>query len=420
MNDYFKALEYLYGLEKFGIIFGLENITWLLSLLGNPHRSFRSIHVGGTNGKGSVAAMLSSVLAKGGIRTGTYTSPHLVSFTERIAINEEPIPEEEVVQLTGYIKNRIDSEDPGRIFTFFDFTTALAFEYFKRKRVDMAVVEVGLGGRLDSTNVVHPLASIITNVDFDHKNYLGDTLSEIAGEKAGIIKDGVPVVTGAGGSALETIRAAAKDRSPLFVLGESFRYEKRGEQLMAYKGSRLHLDDVRIGLRGDHQLFNASLVLCATEILAARGLAPGEESIRAGLSSVKWPGRLEITGRDPIILLDAAHNPHAIRTLTRFLETHFKGKRKVLVFGVMKDKDFRGMLDELRPVIDMTILTRPQIDRAALPQDLAPFVPGAVITDSVADALAHARAIAAPDALIVVTGSFYTIGEAKEFLEKPL
>lgn len=194
---YSEALEYLYGLEKLGIVFGLENIRRLLDIMGNPQRFFRAVHIGGTNGKGSVASMLSSVLDLAGYRAGKYASPHLLSFTERITINEREIAEEEVVELTAEMRKEIERKDRERPFTFFDFTTALAFEYFRRRHVDVALIEVGLGGRLDSTNAVEPFIAAITNVTFDHMDFLGNDIADIAREKAGIIKDGVPVVTAA-------------------------------------------------------------------------------------------------------------------------------------------------------------------------------------------------------------------------------
>ncbi len=418
MKDYFKTLEYLYGLEKLGIVFGLDNIEWLLSLIGNPERSFRSVHVGGTNGKGSVAAMLSAILGKAAYRAGLYTSPHLLSFTERIVVDAVPITEKEVVEITRYIKERVDAKDPNRKFTFFDFTTALAFEYFRRKQVEIAVVEVGLGGRLDSTNVLQPIVSVITNVAADHTDYLGDTIEAIAGEKAGIIKEGVPAVTGTEGAALDVIRASAAEKATLYVLGEHFHYDKQGEQRMSYRGIERDLDDVRVGLLGDHQLFNTAIALAASEIVGFSGFNLPEQAIREGLAALKWPGRLELIGEKPMILLDAAHNLQGAEILASFLKTRFSNKRKVLVFGVMKDKDFKGMLAALTPFVDQTILTQPSVARAASPHELVPYATGAVVTDSVAHALIAARKAAHEDDLIIVTGSFYTLGEVKELLEK--
>jgi dihydrofolate synthase / folylpolyglutamate synthase len=423
MKDYTETLGYLYGLESFGIVLGLDNVRWILGLIGNPQDSFKTVHVAGTNGKGSVASMISTTLTVAGHRTGAYTSPHLISFTERVTVNGEPITESEVVRLTRMIKARIDEQKEKRPFTFFDFTTALAFEYFRNQGVDVAVVEVGLGGRLDSTNVVEPLVSIITNVGLDHQDYLGNTIEEIAREKAGIVKKGVPVVTGAEGPALGVIRDAASGRTNLYVLGEDFAFVKKDERVMSYRGIGASFDALSVGLSGDHQLANASLAVCALEVLTSRGLAIGEEHIRQGLATARWPARLELipaTSGRAAVLLDGAHNPDGAKTLALFLGTHFGERKKVLVFGVMKDKDFPRMLAELLPVVHHVILTKPEIARAALPADVAVYAPGAVVTDTVRDALDKAFKEADVSGLVVVAGSFYTIGEVKQLLDEPV
>ncbi len=416
MNGYSATLEYLYGLEKSGIIFGLDNIHWILSLIDNPHNLLKTIHIGGTNGKGSVARMSSAVLQEAGYRVGCYTSPHLISFTERIAVDDVPISEAETVELTEFIKGRIEATDPSRRFTFFDFTTALAFEYFRRKKVDLAVIEVGLGGRLDSTNVIHPLVSVITNVDFDHMDYLGESINEIAVEKAGILKHGVPCVTGAEGTSLEVIREAAQQKCPLFVLNEAFQYRKTGDQVMSYQGLENAFSDLRINLIGDHQLSNCALALCTLELLARAGFTAKEEAIRLALAGLTWPGRLEKVHTKPLILLDAAHNPHGAKALASYIRTHCSDRRKILIFGVMKDKNFASMLAELAPLADEILLTRPRTERAALTEELIPFARNATVTETINDALKRAREIAGDDDLIVITGSFYTIGEARTLI----
>ena len=418
MNGYSATLEYLYGLEKFGIVFGLENISWILSLIDNPHDLLRTIHIGGTNGKGSVARMSSAMLQEAGYRVGCYTSPHLVSFTERIAIDGIQITEEETVDLTEFIKDRIEAADRLRRFTFFDFTTALAFEYFRRKQVQVAVIEVGLGGRLDSTNVLQPLVSVITNVDFDHMDYLGESIADIAGEKAGILKSSVPAVTGATGAALEVIREAARNRCPLFVLNEAFHYRKTGDQVMSYEGLERSFSDLRINLAGDHQLLNCALALCTLELLARSGFTTQEEAIRRALAEVTWPGRLEMLHKKPLILLDAAHNPHGAKALASHLKAEYSGTRKILIFGVMKDKNFASMLAELAPLADEILLTRPRADRAAAPGDLIHFARDATITETISDALKRARELTRDDDLIVITGSFYTVGEARTLIDE--
>jgi dihydrofolate synthase/folylpolyglutamate synthase len=418
MNGYSATLEYLYGLEKSGIVFGLDNIHWILSLIDNPHNLLKTIHIGGTNGKGSVARMSSAALREAGYRVGCYTSPHLISFTERIAVDDVPISEAETVELTEFIKGRIEAAGPSRRFTFFDFTTALAFEYFRRKKVDLAVIEVGLGGRLDSTNVVHPLISVITNVDFDHMDYLGESINEIAVEKAGILKHGVPCVTGAEGTSLEVIREAAQQKCPLFVLNEAFQYRKTGDQVMSYQGLENAFSDLRINLVGDHQLSNCALALCTLELLARAGFTAKEEAIRLALAGLTWPGRLEKVHTKPLILLDAAHNPHGAKALASYIRTHCSDRRKILIFGVMKDKNFASMLAELAPLADEILLTRPRTERAALTEELIPFARNATVTETINDALKRAREIAGDDDLIVITGSFYTIGEARTLIDE--
>jgi dihydrofolate synthase/folylpolyglutamate synthase len=418
MNGYSATLEYLYGLEKSGIVFGLDNIHWILSLIDNPHNLLKTIHIGGTNGKGSVARMSSAALREAGYRVGCYTSPHLISFTERIAVDDVPISEAETVELTEFIKGRIEAAGPSRRFTFFDFTTALAFEYFRRKKVDLAVIEVGLGGRLDSTNVIHPLISVITNVDFDHMDYLGESINEIAVEKAGILKHGVPCVTGAEGTSLEVIREAAQQKCPLFVLNEAFQYRKTGDQVMSYQGLENAFSDLRINLVGDHQLSNCALALCTLELLARAGFTAKEEAIRLALAGLTWPGRLEKVHTKPLILLDAAHNPHGAKALASYIRTHCSDRRKILIFGVMKDKNFASMLAELAPLADEILLTRPRTERAALTEELIPFARNATVTETINDALKRAREIAGDDDLIVITGSFYTIGEARTLIDE--
>lgn len=418
MTGYSATLEYLYSLEKFGIVFGLDNVYWLLSLIDNPHMSFKSVHVGGTNGKGSVVRMVSATLTEAGFRVGRYTSPHLASFTERIAVNDVEITEEEIVRLTTRIKDKVDATAPDHHFTFFDFTTALAFDYFREKAVDVAVIEVGLGGRLDSTNVVTPLASVITNVEMDHMDYLGDTIEAIAREKAGILKKGVPAVTGATGTSLRILRETAQGRCPLAVLDESFSFEKTGDQEMTYRGLDWSIPRLHVNLAGDHQLVNGAVALCTLELLVQSGFVVSDSTVRAAFAKATWPGRLELVKERPAILLDAAHNVHGAHALASHLRTHYANKKKILVFGVMKDKDFQTMLEEFLPLVDTIVLTKPDIARAASPHDLKALASDALLAETVPEALEKAREKAAENDVIVITGSFYTVGEARGLIDQ--
>jgi dihydrofolate synthase/folylpolyglutamate synthase len=421
MKDYSGTLDYLYGLERFGIVLDLAGVTGILSLIDNPHNFLKSVHIAGTNGKGSVASMVARIARQAGYTVGLYTSPHLISFTERIAVNGEPISEAEVVELTQFIRKRVEKKNKELRFTFFDFTTALALEYLRRRKVDLAVIEAGLGGRLDSTNVLLPLVSVITNVALDHQDFLGNTIEAIAREKAGIIKEGVPMVTGVQAEALSAIKKATCRSEDLYVLGEKFHYTKISDQLMSYSGPGTSLDDISIALRGDHQLFNAALAICVVELLNGRGFTIREPEVREGLASVYWPGRLEIIPprkERPTIILDGAHNPDSAESLAVFLRNHPGTGKRILIFGVMKDKAFSEMLSKLAPEFDYVVIARPEIARAAEPVDVAAYVPGALKAGSVPEAITEALKLARTDDTITITGSFYTVGEAKKFLDE--
>lgn len=419
MRDYSAALEYLYGLERFGMVFGLENISWILNIMGNPHKTLKTVHIAGTNGKGSVTGMIAGMLRKEGYSAGAYTSPHLVSFTERITVNGEEIREEEVAELTEYIREGIQKEDRNRFFTFFDFTTAIAFEYFRRKKVDIAVIETGLGGRLDSTNVIEPLVSVITNIAYDHTEYLGSTIETIAREKAGIVKKGIPVVTGAADIPLGVIDEVAKCfESPVYSLGRDFLYEKTGEQVMSYQGPSRTLEGVRVNLKGDHQLVNGAIALCAVDILSTCGFPVRDITIYDVLSRIHCQGRLEEVRQRPTILIDGAHNPSGIHVLTEFMKVRYGDKKKILIFGVMKDKEYDRMLQEIVPSMDTTILTKPNMERALAPSLMKTYAKDAIIAEDTRSALRIAKTLSGEDDMILVTGSFYTIGEAKAIIHE--
>ena len=419
-DEYDNTLKYLFGLEKFGMVFGLDNIRWLMDVIGNPHNAIKTVHIAGTNGKGSTATMLASILTEGGFRTGKYTSPHVISFTERITVDDVEITEEETVELTAYLRNKIEAADKNRFFTFFDFTTALACEYFRRKGVDIAVMETGLGGRLDSTNILKPLVSIITNVDYDHMEQLGSTIEEIAAEKAGIIKEGVPLVTGCSGAAGDVVEAKARSlHSKVYILGRDFSFQKEGDNRLLYEGIDGKSRPVYVNLIGDHQLTNCAVALCASQVLAPYGFAVGKEASDRALAKVTISGRLEKVKEDPLVILDAAHNPQGIQVLADFMKDHFQDKKKkILIFGVMKDKEYTKMLEELAPLMDTVILTKPKIERALAPEGVQLPLKDAMITHNTTDALKRAKELAQKEDMILVTGSFYTIGEVKAAIDE--
>jgi len=343
---YSSAVAYLYRLQKHGIKLGLATMTALMARLGMPQTRYRTLHIAGTNGKGSTAAMAAAVLQVAGYRVGLYTSPHLVEFRERICVNGEMIAESQVAQLTEQLQTLCQ---PDLSPTFFEYTTAMAFQHFADSGVDVAVLEVGLGGRFDATNVVTPMACAVTTISLDHQEYLGTTRSSIAFEKAGIIKPGVPVVLGRlKDDAWRTIEQVAMERqAPLFRLNEDFRTEGEGPQQFSYRGLGMQYDGLTCALEGRHQLDNAACALALLGAAAPQGIAVTAEAVRAGLRAVNWAGRLEVVDRRPTILLDGAHNPAAATALADYL-THSDRSHPfrpvVLVLGMMRDKDHRGVV----------------------------------------------------------------------------
>ncbi len=422
-SPYTRCLDTMYGLRRFGIKLGLDTIGNILAGLDNPHRQYRCIHIAGTNGKGSVAAMLTAVLCGAGYRVGTYTSPHLVDFNERICINGRPVSDDAVVADYQAVQG---VHHGGREPTFFEFSTAMALHRFAREKVDWAVIETGMGGRLDATNVVTPQVAVITNISIEHKGYLGSTLAEIAGEKAGIIKTGVPVVTGVrqkpAVAAVEN--AARKQNAPLYRLGRDFRFRRNPDATFTYSGRQVR-KDLAVGLRGDHQYENAALAIAVCEHLpdtADRRLT--EAVISEGIANAKWPGRLELVGKHPEILLDGAHNLTAARRLASYLKSAMSHRRIIMVIGMLDDKPYAQMLKILAPLAHRLVLTRPVIDRALSPEQLhavaAPMIGNIDLSPTVADALQRAMSISSGDDLVCVAGSLYVVGEAKEALDPEL
>ena len=418
-NRYQQSLDYLYGLEKFGWIFGLTQVERILEAIGNPHREVQAIHIGGTNGKGSTAAMIASILRKEGYRIGLYTSPHLIRFTERIKVNGKEIGKEEIATLTGWMKERVEAAGITPPFTFFDFTTAMAFVYFKEKMVDLAVLEVGLGGRLDSTNVVDPLLSIITNIAKDHEEQLGKTMLKIAGEKAGIIKDGRPLITAATQRPVLHLfsKVCREKRAPFLRVEKEFRYVRSGERNFNYEGLRRKLWGVYLNLSGPHQIVNATTALGAMEVLDDLGYPISNEAMIEGLKEVEWPGRLETVCSSPKVILDGAHNPAGALVLKEALGKEFSYNHLILLVGMMKDKDIRSMLHLLAPLADHLILTRPHLNRAASPTLLKKALGKdggkAEIVEDLKEAINKGLAMTKEEDLLCITGSLYTVGEAR-------
>jgi dihydrofolate synthase/folylpolyglutamate synthase len=427
--------DWLARLELFGIKLGLDTITAVLDQLGRPHRTYPVIHIAGTNGKGSVASMVSHALTAAGHRTGRYTSPHLVALEERFAIDGASVAPDQfnaaLARVRAAVEGLIERGELGVEPTFFEVTTAVAFEIFRKMTVDIAVVEVGLGGRLDATNVVAPEITAITTVDRDHEAQLGMSIGAIAGEKAGIIKAGVPVVVGElNDDASDVIAAVASARMAPLILSTCADIEVRSAAAGRYEltmrpahGDRgapalpPQYGPVVLGLRGRHQIGNAVVATLILDRLQG-DLRPGREAIEAGLRDARWPGRLDLLAIDgQSILVDGAHNPAGAKALASYLsETHPEGLP--IVFGVMADKRAREMLAELVPIARPLILTRAPGTRAADPNALASMVGGAANPVVVEPEIARALAVAwSANPAIAVAGSLYLAGEVYRLLD---
>jgi dihydrofolate synthase / folylpolyglutamate synthase len=418
--SYSSVIEYLYGLQKHGVKLGLQTMRVLLERIGNPQRSLRVLHVGGTNGKGSTAAMAAAVLQQSGRRVGLYTSPHLVDFRERVRINGRMIAEEQVGEMMTRLRAVLkDDLDP----TFFEMTTALAFLYFAESEVDVAVLEVGLGGQFDATNVVEqPLATAITTIGLDHQEYLGHTEDAIAFEKGGIIKPARPLVIGRMGQAAERVlHQIAHDRSaPLWRLGREFCIEQNGSESLVYRGVTRIFDGLRIALAGHHQWDNAACALALLEAAGRTGMEVEEAAVRAGLRTVSWEGRLESIDDHPKVVLDGAHNPAAAHVLAQYLKewsSCHPTSRIILVWGMMRDKDHQGFIAPLLPVVSEIVLTQAVLPRSATVQELRAALQewhGVVLEAMLPmDALTVARSRAVPQDLICIAGSLMLLGDIK-------
>jgi dihydrofolate synthase / folylpolyglutamate synthase len=423
LRRYQRSIDYLFGLQKHGIKFGLNRTEQLLERLGNPHQRLRCIHIAGTNGKGSTAAIVATVLHEHDYRVGLYTSPHLVRFTERFRIDDVETKPERILDVFDEVHGVLDEREPP---TFFEVVTAMGLLYFAQENVDWAVIEVGLGGRLDATNVIHPRASVITNVSFDHQEYLGSTLTSIAREKAGIIKEHVPVVCGARQPAVQGVIKTTCHRrhAKLYRLGVDYRVRQATDGSFQYQGMQQSWSGLRLSLDGNHQLSNAAVALATLDVLRMAGeINLDDAAIHRGLAKVHWPARLEVLQQQPLIVLDGAHNPQGAECLRDALKRNFSYHRLHLVFGVMKDKDMRGILRRLLPIADTVTFARPRYERAADPEHLKAlarsYKQDCFVVPDVASAIQHARRQANPDDLICITGSLYFAGEVKELFGEP-
>jgi dihydrofolate synthase / folylpolyglutamate synthase len=438
--NYHDARAYLDGLQMHKIKLGLEPMRDFLDRVGSPDKKLRFIHVAGTNGKGSVSATLTAILHRAGYRVGLYTSPHLSDVRERFRIGDRYISQEEFCRIATRIREVLEPE----MITYFEFCTALALLWFAESELDLAILETGMGGRLDATNVITPLMSIITSISMDHEAYLGTTLTAVAGEKAGIIKEKIPVISSAVAlEAAAVIEQACRERhAPLYLFGRDFDFSELGQGSWRWQSGCPPVTgdyaDLRCALRGRYQRQNGSVAVAAATLLGSIGYPVDADSIREGLLAVRWPGRMEYLclarkGRGQVnvsedgqgefrcYLLDGAHNPDGVKNLAESLADEFSGRRLVCVWGAMGDKDIRSALGHIAPLVDVLILTRPPGERSASPEQLlASLDPHeqskSLCVPDVVEAVLTAEEMAGPDDLIVVAGSLYLLGAVRRFL----
>jgi dihydrofolate synthase/folylpolyglutamate synthase len=420
------TIEWLYSFDKYGWVFGLDRIRFLLEQVGNPQDSLKIIHVAGTNGKGSVCQYISSVLEKAGYTVGEYLSPHIERFSERITINNKEISDDDLARLIMQVRPFVEKMmQQNNTPTFFEIVTVLACLYFKERAVDFSVVEVGLGGRLDATNVVHPLVSVITNISLEHTDILGKDAASIASEKAGIIKENIAVITAAKHDAFDVIQRTARERNaPILCIDQTMWkricFQWKYQEFLIHGSFKDYT--VRTSLLGQHQGENITVAIAVIERLQMNGLYITDNDIIEGIAAASHPGRMELVSDNPLILLDGAHNPAGVHMLVETLQQDFSTHRLILVLGVLKDKDIRSMLAAVVPIAEVVIVTKTKVLRAADPEMLKQDIlklnanKTVLVHPSVPDAIDHARNIARQNDLICVTGSLFTVGEARSYL----
>lgn len=432
-RSYREAIEWLFAVRRFGSKLGLEYVGHLLGLISDPQDDFRSVHVTGTNGKGSTTKMVSSILSEAGFKVGMFTSPHLSTFTERIQVNGRHIPVADVLRLVNLIKPLCEEmeADPGlRHPTFFEIITAMAFKHFSEQGVDFAVLEVGMGGRLDATNVVKGLVSIITNVSLEHTEILGDTVLEIAEKKAGIIKEGGVLVTATQDDEVYALfeEICADVGSKIFRVGRDIKFERLSAD---YEGQRFRLEGIRdkyeelsLPLIGEHQLLNASAAVGAVEALGFHGVDVPREAIERGLGKVKWPGRMEVVQRNPLVVLDGAKDVEAMKAVKETLLSEFSSERLVAVVSISSDKKIPQMIRELSQAVDRYVVTTHGVmGRAADPSlivgEAEKYGKPSEIVPDVKEAIGRAMELAGEDGMVIVVGSVFLVGEARELWFEP-
>lgn len=430
LMEYEEEFHYLDSLTGSGIRLGLQRTEAVLSYLGNPHYYLNTIHVAGTNGKGSTAAIISSILEGSGYKVGLYTSPHLDNFQERIKINGISIPDERAGQLIRRVRQLIEGDSQGSSLTYFEFITAMALSYFAQKKVDIAILETGMGGRFDATNVVRPLVSVITSIGIDHTKYLGNTLLAIAREKAGIIKAGgrtvcahlSPKVRRFMEEYCQTIEVKVRFYGKDFWV-KRLEGGKDGQRFNFFSREKRY-NDLRLSLLGNHQIINAATAIEVCHQLNEVGFVIQPGDIRRGLEKVCWEGRLEIMAYDPIIVLDGAHNPQAVKALVAAIKKIFSFKKIFIIFGVLQDKNYAIMIKNISSLFAnnlVIIITKPSTPRGAgvdlVEKEFIKRGQKPIIIEDVTKAITQVKDLSTSEDIICITGSLYTVAEARKAIK---
>ncbi len=426
--NYQECIHYLEEEVGFGSVPGLERIKLLCEKLGNPEQNLSVIHIAGTNGKGSAVAMLASILKEAGYRVGTYTSPHLERYNERFLINGEEISDDDFAREITLMKEICEElEAEGKpVPTLFEIVTGAAFHYFSEQKVDVLILEVGLGGKYDATNVVAvPLLSLIMSISIDHTDFLGDTIEKIAAEKAGIIKKNCPVVLYSQDDMVYNIIKDVADQmdAPFYCLNDAeidVASQTLEGTVFSVKNKSISLENLELSLLGSYQIGNCVAVLEACNVLGKRGLTLSEVAIRQGLKNTHWAGRMEICSRDPLVILDGAHNADGIAQLAKSLSIYFKDKKVTLILGVLGDKEYQKMAEYILPYADSVILTEPHSERKLDVFSLARSISnhkGTIYTEKeIENAYETALSIIPADGIILCCGSLYMIGAMRTYI----
>ena len=415
-----SAYQYWKSLDAKGMRLDLGPVWRILDRLGNPHHNFRTVLVAGTNGKGSVSAMIAAILQEARLHVGLYTSPHLIDFRERIKMDGRMIPQREFFALIDLARRHLDEP-----LTYFEVMTVVALLHFSRSKADIVVLEVGMGGRLDATNVADPEVSVITNVSLEHQQYLGKTLKTIACEKAGIIRDnGICITASRNGAVITALETICRDRcAALYRIGKDIKVRKEPGGTFAYHGLARRFRHLSLPLRGPHQILNAATALGTVELLAARGLPIEDRAFENGLRKTHWEGRLETLREAPTIVVDGAHNPAGVSALAKALRDLFPNRRMILIFGVLRDKSYGAMLKLLAPLTPLLVLTGiTTTDRGLRPEALESiahnYFKRVVVKDTAKAAIDYALEQAGQKDLVCATGSLFLVGEVKKILSK--